>query len=623
MSKPEAAATEPKATAPKPEDAASKPEDAPAAAPRKHEARLHCKVPTHPPAGSDPAGSMTGIVPPLTSTLVAVVVAATTLAWWSTTDRLDLPKQWVLVFCTLAAVLITWIRGRPLALGPLTLLLVLAPLMGLAASPTEGAARVEGWVGWMAALALVFLARHASRAALGPPLTALALGLSLIAWLQAGGLSLFGGGIEGPGGRGVVGTLGGPNHLGWMLALLLPWAFVTLAGSHRWRGLAYFGLLPILGALVLSGSRTAWAAALVSLPFWLPLGRAEARRMGLTSKRWLMLSLVALLAFGSALVADRIWDTARLPQRASDIREPSGTASGRLYIWRVHLHALPDQLRLGDGPESFVRKWPQWQAAYLAKKPQDARFRSDLRHAHADAMEVLSDLGLPGLVLGAWLLFRVFRRRPDESSPRGPPLGSLVALVVAGLASSPLFFAPTLALGAVCLGLRLGPPQHTVTSLGKLLPALALAVALVPLTQRLRSEVVRSDATRHRMAQAQAKLRQAAGLPMAAKGKDAVGDAKRTKGSPHPAKKALAYATTAVHYDRRNPRAWIEMALALESLGKLPEALKAWRRAYKDLPTDAVRHRIAQTERILREMDAEDGAPARKTEHPAREGEAP
>ncbi|MDY0002506.1 MAG: hypothetical protein RBU30_14515, partial [Polyangia bacterium] len=188
--------------------------------------------------------------------------------------------------------------------------------------------------------------------------------------------------------------------------------------------------------------------------------------------------------------------------------------------------------------------------------------------------------GVPGFVLGLWLLVRAMRRRPDEASPRGPPLGSLVAILAVGLSSSPCFFAPTLALGAVCLGVRLGPPPHSATQLGKLLPPIALALALLPLTQRLRSELDRSEATKLRLAN----------RPEA----------------------ALARAREATRIDNRNPRAWIEAALALEARGKLELALEAWSRALVDLPTDAVRqrhHALAPKGAAPRSDPSDDGRP--------------
>ncbi|MDY0002425.1 MAG: O-antigen ligase family protein, partial [Polyangia bacterium] len=344
-------------------------------------------------------------MPPATSALVAFVVTLVTLAWWSQTDRLDLPKQWVLVATTLLAGLLTWARGRPVAVGPMTLLLLVSPLIALAAAPQEGAARVEGWVGWLAAIALLVLARHASRAALGPPLTALAFGLSIIACLQALGLPIFGGGADGPGGRLVVGTLGGPNHLGWMLAMLLPWACLTLVDRRWWR-LTTLLVIPILGALVLTGSRASWLATLLALPFWLPWGRASVSlsQGPMKMARWLWLALVAILGLATAMAVDRAGGRARLGERVADLSAPGGTAAGRLYIWRVHLSAVPDLVGLGSGPESFVRKWPEWQGRYLEKNPDDSHFRSDLRHAHADPVEILADLGVPGFLLGLWLL---------------------------------------------------------------------------------------------------------------------------------------------------------------------------------------------------------------------------
>jgi len=495
---------------------------------------------------------------------LALVVAAICVAWWTLTDRLDLPKQMVLVLGSAALAAWALLARRPLAVTWPAILLIGAPVLGLTVAWSEMTARVEGWVGWLAAATVFLVARSAAVAPLARALTALSLSLALVAWLQALGAPLFNAQLTGFFGRRVVGTLGGPNHLGWTLALLLPWSGTVLLA---WAGLgraaatprrdghvlrlvgASLGLVAILGGIVLSGSRVAWVMAGATLPFWI---RPPAFRWRLLVLPGLAILLAALV---SAVVVDRVTRRARLGSRAADLVSRTGSARGRLYLWQVHLSSLPRSLCLGAGPEGFVRRWPDQQRRYLDNHPEQARYRSDLRHAHADVVEVLWDLGIFGVGLGAWLVWLAWRRKPPGDRWRGASAACLVAAVIGGLAAPLVFFPPTQALAAIALGVRLGPPAPA--SRARIAPVVvALLIATALLSVRLVSEVQRSRATRARGA----------------------GNAPE----------ALVRARQAARTDRRNPRAWLEITLACEKLQRWRCALAACERAHRDLPTDGV-----------------------------------
>jgi hypothetical protein len=478
---------------------------------------------------------------------LAAAVAGASLLWWPWTDRLDLPKQATLLLVALGACAWGLARRRPRTLDAVSAGLALAALLGVALSPEGAGARVEGWAGWLAAVLLVALARRASGEAaeveaLGGLLARLAAGLAVVAWLQALGAPLFNSGLAGFQGRRVVGTLGGPGHLGWVLALLLPWVGARVqAAAGRARHSRRAALALCTGALVLSGSRTAWIMALAGLPAWL-------------RRRALVPVLACLLAGGlGAALLDQATGQARLAARAADLAEPTGTAHGRLYLWRVHLASLPALLGPGLGPEGFQRAWPGWQADYLAAHPEAAGFCTDARHAHADPLEVLADFGPGGLVLLLALLGLGLVRRPPDGGPRrGPAQAALLAAAVGGLAAPVLFFAPSLGLAALALGLRLGPVRRPVPAwLGATLP-LALLAAGALLGVRLASEVVRTEATLARV-----------------EGRAAA---------------ARAAAARAVGLDGRNPRAWLEVAQGCAAAGDRTCAGRALERCAADLP---------------------------------------
>lgn len=485
---------------------------------------------------------------------LALVVAATVLFWWPVTDRLDLPKQAVLLVG--AIVLVGWLalRRQRLVIDLWSVGLFLAPVVLFIVAFDEAAARVEGWASWVAAVAVVAMARGAREEHLKRPLGGLCVILAVVALVQALGVPFLNGELVGFEGRRVVGTLGGPGHLGWTLSLLLPWlgglvepmkradGDETGAGVDRWRPMAWrVGLAVAVGALVLSGSRTGWFMAAASAPVWL-------RR-----KQVAVVAFAAVLGTMAAVSVDVAVGRARLSERLDDLSSPSGTTRGRLYIWQVHLSAVTDLVGLGFGPEGFQRRWPAWQRSFLESHPEEEALHSDLRHAHADFVEVFCDFGAAGLIFGLVSIVLALIRGPPR---RGSAQAGLVAVIVGGLTSPVLFFAPTLALAAICLGLRLGRVRKTSIRQGAAIGLFSLLVAAVPLGSRVVSESIRSRAT------------------------EARGEGRLSL--------ARELAIKATSFDDRNPRAWMELGIICDRMNDGFCSREAFARAASDLPSDAV-----------------------------------
>jgi hypothetical protein len=445
---------------------------------------------------------MLGTVERRVSGGVALAVALPALGFWTATDRLDLPKLALFAGAALAVLV-----GGGGAADPRVALLGMAPIGAALAWPGEVAARVEGWLPWVAALAVAWGARRAEPVALERALTWLAAAVAAATWAEAiTGWTL--------GGVGPVGaTLGSPAHLGWTLAALLPFC---ARSTHV--------VAAVVGALVLTGSRTGWAMALASAPLWASLRHAPA--------------LLAVLAGWGA-------QGAFLAGRVADLVDPLGTAAGRLYLWRIYLSDPSWWLGLGGGPEAFVRRFPTAQAAWLGAHPEDAPFASMLEHAHADVVELGAAFGLPAILGIGWAA--AGWRAPWRSSATA----ALLAVLVGGL-TSPVAFSPaTLAIAAVAFGLGLGPPGEALR-LGAAPVAGALALGLALLAPRLGSEVVRTGAT-----------------------------AARIEADPALAERR---ARRAAAIDPRNPRAWVELAVACRARGDEPCVDLAARAAGRDLP---------------------------------------
>jgi hypothetical protein len=171
---------------------------------------------------------------------------------------------------------------------------------------------------------------------------------------------------------------------------------------------------------------------------------------------------------------------------------------------------LADAGPLGGGPGAFQRRWPWAQADYLAEHPEDVGFHSDLRHAHADPVELAVDWGWIGLLLAGWGVYWLLRSRPGRAASGVDPgvadvsaaRTSLVALLLGGLAFPVLFQTPSLVLAATSAGL-LAPARRQGPRRGLWRVAAVVGVLLtgIWLGRRVVSEVIRCDGLRAEVAQ--------------------------------------------------------------------------------------------------------------------------
>jgi O-antigen ligase len=161
-------------------------------------------------------------------------------------------------------------------------------------------------------------------------------------------------------------------------------------------------LLPLLGVAVgLTGNRTAWVGlGAVAALTWLRYASPRLR-VGLA---------LAGLALGIAAWEGR-----------PDVR-PAATGfvegdvvkalAGRPRIWAAALEILQEHPLIGVGAGAFPTAWDQWREGALA-----AGRRAGKAHLPADNLVVglVVELGLPGAVLGGWLVLVLFRAAPRSA----------------------------------------------------------------------------------------------------------------------------------------------------------------------------------------------------------------
>jgi O-antigen ligase len=289
------------------------------------------------------------------------------------------------------------------------------------------------------------------------------------------------------------GSLGNPNLLGSFAAAMIPVgsAFLyTRAELGRMRGVlsALFALLCI-GAIIASktrGSLIGIAALLVLVPL-LP----SVRRKGFLRVALLMLAVLLLLGVAGFSLRDRL----------AEITEGDevSTTGVRLLIWSGAVSMIEDRPWAGWGPGSFQIIFPEYRdPTYNLQGVQHNTLQ-----VHCEYLEILSDLGIIGLILWgtlacttaarvrSWL--RVQPSVDGDSATRGTEtqeassridwstlglIGGIVSLLTEASVSVALRWPPSAFLLALLVGLLLASIPVAMKP-GKTLPKALTALPLM------------------------------------------------------------------------------------------------------------------------------------------------
>lgn len=273
-------------------------------------------------------------------------------------------------------------------------------------------------------------------------------------------------------GRSPGGTLGHRNALAHLLTFSLPlMALAACASRSAYRWLFVGGCTLLVMPVVLSRSRGAWVAALVSILVMAAVLVAKRGLVDGTVRRRIIVQVVpAMLAGVAAAVAlptGLTWSSAT-PFRdtlGNIANYESGTGRGRLLQMAATIRMSADHPLVGVGPGNWRIDYPRYaregDPSIRLTHPEPVN-----RLANTEWLSFAAERGLPavlGLVMGALALaVGAWRGADDDHTPRAvltlaALLGVVGAVVTVGL------FDPVLAAPAALL--------FVATTLGALAPS--------------------------------------------------------------------------------------------------------------------------------------------------------
>ena len=250
-----------------------------------------------------------------------------------------------------------------------------------------------------------------------------AAGLDPLAWTRTSGY----GAVQ----MRPFGTLGHPNLLGAVASACLASAVpMALGFGGRRRALPALAALPLVAAILLSLSRSAWLGALSGVA----VAALLARRAGaspIMTRKSLLIAGASTLAVGGGLWIGG-WGPL-LQQRFQQLLLGAGRT--RIEIWRAALDAFAARPWLGHGPDTFGLVFPSFQTPEY----WNHEWGGLPLHAHSIYLHALATRGLLGAAAGAVCIAGIllaagaaWRAGGDLRRAVPSPAGAIVALGVAG-----------------------------------------------------------------------------------------------------------------------------------------------------------------------------------------------
>ena len=298
--------------------------------------------------------------------------------------------------------------------SPLASVLVALPLLQAVSALWSGSsamaidAALESSI-WIAGALWISTASPAERLRLidGAAIGAAFSGIVLM--VQAVGQGVLSSGPDGPSGRlGLTGLTGNPADLAMASVLLLPLVLSAPGSSNR---PTYRWTLAVLlsGAAIISQTLTAFLALLLVWGTWLFLQRS--RRLWIAA----VVTTAVLVAAGLATGLDT-----RIKRQVVRVQQGDWyfLLSARSDGWTAAGEMVRTRPLTGTGASNFTYAYYPSRISWLERNGavgQRAELATHFRFAHCDPLQMIAELGMPGLL---WILVFagvavVFRRRGD------------------------------------------------------------------------------------------------------------------------------------------------------------------------------------------------------------------
>jgi O-antigen ligase len=421
-------------------------------------------------------------------------------------DRFFVPKELVLHATALLAVVLLLLRARIIKLARIDQLLAIFLGLGFLS-----ALFATNW--WLAGRAVAvslsgaacfWAARALTRQGLARPLVA-ALAIAGVVGAATALLQAYGVRTEYVSlNRAPGGTFGNRNFMAHLCVICLPaLGLAALRARTRNALVAWCGGIALIGAaLILSRSRAAWLALIVSLVVMLPLVLIALRggRGGVRFRRLILLLLAGAAGTGAALVLPNTLDwnseSPYLDTARSVVNYKEGSGHGRLVQYGTTLRMSLRHPLFGVGPGNWAVEYPHF--AVTGDPSLSSEGMTSNPWPSSDWMTFLSERGLPAFVV---LLLAVLAlvadglrglrdgRDPEERLASAVLLGTLAVLLVVGSFDAVLLLPVPALVAWALLGALSAPSRERKVVALPLLPrgAVIVVVAVVGAVTVMRS----------------------------------------------------------------------------------------------------------------------------------------
>lgn len=201
------------------------------------------------------------------------------------------------------------------------------------------------------------------------------------------------------------------------MTICLPLGLLFGGAIRRDKRLLYITAIGLMGvALLLSGSRGGLVAFL-SAVFFLVIITTKSKSYGQIGLRIGLVVLLLAVIIGGTIFVGGETSLSRVAETAAS----DNITTNRLHIWSVTLDVIKDNFPLGTGIGAYGVAYTKFDTFNGVER---------VEQAHNDYLQVLSDMGIVGVLIGVFFLFWLFRTglksaKVKNTFRRGVAVGAL------------------------------------------------------------------------------------------------------------------------------------------------------------------------------------------------------